>query len=111
MQFDLALYTLCFLAGRKEDVHTLYVGPYKTELTCHSIGRGSHVRIGTAYPASAPMTEDEAATHMQAVMRGNIKRRDIAGLAMPAKSAAARKKTRSAGQAKERDSRTNWGRQ
>ena len=91
VQFDLALYTLCFLAGRKEDVHTLNVGPYKTELTCHSIGHGSHVQIGTAYPACAPMTDEEAATHMQAVIRGKIKRRDIAGLTMPAMSAAARK--------------------
>ena len=54
VQFDLALYTLCFLCG--EDKETVFVGPYKVELTCHKMGHGSHVKIATSYPAPAPMT-------------------------------------------------------
>ena len=61
VQFDLALYTLCFMAGGKENKHTLMVGPYKTEIVCHVMGHGSHMKIGTIYPACAPMTDEEAA--------------------------------------------------
>lgn len=91
VQFDLALYTLFFAAGGGEDKHTLYVGPYKTELTCHRMNRGSHVKIGTSYPACAPMTDDEAATHVQALVRGKFNRRRIGQQVDTAQSAAARK--------------------
>ena len=91
VQFDLALYTLCFMAGGNEDTHTLYVGPYKTEIVCHAMGHGSHVKIGTSYPACAPMTDEEAATHVQALMRGKLHRRGLGHLGVAEQTAAARK--------------------
>ena len=63
------------MAGGKENKHTLMVGPYKTEIVCHAMGHGSHMTIGTIYPACAPMTDEEAAVHLQALVRGKLHRR------------------------------------
>jgi len=43
-EFELALYTLCFFAGR-EDNH-IHVGPYPVNIKCYRLGN----KIGSAFP-------------------------------------------------------------
>ena len=47
-EFEIALFTTCFLAGGEGTAVTL--GPYHVIVKCHKIGRNM---IGTAYPEAA----------------------------------------------------------
>ncbi len=44
-QFEMALYTMCFLSGAEDT--SVVLGPYHVNIKCHRIGRGM---IGTVYP-------------------------------------------------------------
>ena len=48
-EFELALFTMAFLSGH-EDNHCVLAGRYKVNIKCYSYGRGSHRKIGTAFP-------------------------------------------------------------
>lgn len=67
-EFELALYTLCFLNGKEENC--IQLGPYLCNIKCFSFGRGQHVKIGTAFPEALPLTEAQAAIKIQALLRG-----------------------------------------
>lgn len=71
-EFEIALYTLCFFSGNAEN--QVQLGPYKTQITCHKFP--SHPRPGqkqylaTSFPSEVPLDENEAATLIQARVRG-----------------------------------------
>ena len=65
----MALYTLCFLNGQENN--QVQLGPYLCNIKCFSFGRGKDTRIGTAFPEALPLTEVQAATKIQAIMRGS----------------------------------------
>uniref|UniRef100_K3WX75 EndoU domain-containing protein n=1 Tax=Globisporangium ultimum (strain ATCC 200006 / CBS 805.95 / DAOM BR144) TaxID=431595 RepID=K3WX75_GLOUD len=67
-EFELALYTLCFMNG-KENNH-IQLGPYWCNIKCFSFGHGDRVKIGTAFPEALPLTEAQAAVKIQALLRG-----------------------------------------
>lgn len=67
-EFELALYTLCFLNGKEEN--HVQLGPYLCNIKCFSFGRGDRVKIGTAFPEALPLTEAQAAAKIQALIRG-----------------------------------------
>lgn len=67
-EFELALYTLCFLNGKEENV--IQLGPYLCNIKCFSFGRGNNVKIGTSFPEALPLTEAQAAVKIQALLRG-----------------------------------------
>lgn len=47
-EFELALYTLCFLTGHEEN--RVKVGSYDVKVVCHPIQRAGRTYIGTVYP-------------------------------------------------------------
>ena len=71
-EFEIALYTLCFYSGPAEN--QVRLGPYMTQITCHKFP--SHPRPGqkqylaTSFPSEVPLDENEAATLIQARVRG-----------------------------------------
>lgn len=71
-EFEMALYTMCFLNGQEEN-HVL-VGPYHCNIKCFTFGRGNAVKIGSAFPEALPMTQEQAAIKMQAMVRGRQSR-------------------------------------
>lgn len=76
-EFELALYTLCFLNGKEDNV--LQLGPYLVNIKCFSFGRGNNVKIGTAFPEAMPLTEAQAAVKIQALLRGKRARKQHTG--------------------------------
>lgn len=64
----MALYTMCFL-NDQENNH-VQLGPYLCNIKCFSFGRGKDTKIGTAFPEALPLTEAQAATKIQAILRG-----------------------------------------
>lgn len=67
-EFELALYSLCFLNGKEEN--HVQLGPYLCNIKCFSFGRGDRVKIGAAFPEALPLTEAQAAAKIQALLRG-----------------------------------------
>ncbi|CAK4086180.1 unnamed protein product [Aphanomyces euteiches] len=67
-EFEMALYTMCFLNG--EEANEVQLGPYRVIIKCFAIGRGDRAKIGTSFPEACPLTEDQAATKIQARFRG-----------------------------------------
>jgi hypothetical protein len=67
-EFEMALYSMCFLNGQ-ENNH-VQLGPYLCNIKCFTFGRGKDTKIGTAFPEALPLTEAQAATKIQAIMRG-----------------------------------------
>ncbi|KAF0690647.1 Aste57867_17953 [Aphanomyces stellatus] len=67
-EFEMALYTMCFLNGQEEN--EVQLGPYRVIVKCFSIGRGDRAKIGSSFPEALPLTEEQAATKIQAVYRG-----------------------------------------
>ncbi|TYZ56957.1 hypothetical protein PybrP1_010152 [[Pythium] brassicae (nom. inval.)] len=67
-EFELALYSLCFLNGKEDN--PVQLGPYLCNIKCFSFGRGDRVKIGTAFPEALPLTEAQAAAKIQALLRG-----------------------------------------
>ncbi len=74
--FEFALFTLCFLMGQEENL--VQAGPYKVNIKCFKIA-GS--RIGTSFPEAVSFTPDEAASKVQAIVRGRQQRAAISGAA------------------------------
>jgi len=56
-EFELALYTMTFLAGKKENV--MDVGPYMVNIKCYTIRRGHAKHLSTSFPEEHPFTKDE----------------------------------------------------
>jgi len=71
-EFELALYTLCFLFGEREN--NLRLGTYRATIKCFHLGKN----LGTSYPEEAPMDQDEAATRIQSKERARIVRKHYA---------------------------------
>ncbi|KAF0761003.1 hypothetical protein AaE_003484 [Aphanomyces astaci] len=67
-EFEVALYTLCFLNG--DEANEVQLGPYRAIVKCFCIGRGDRAKIGSSFPDACPLTEDQAATKIQAQFRG-----------------------------------------
>ena len=66
---------MCFLNGQ-ENNH-VQLGPYLCNIKCFSFGRGKDAKIGTTYPEALPLTEAQAATKIQSILRGRITRIQI----------------------------------
>lgn len=77
-EFEMALYTLCYLNGQ-EDTQAM-LGSYHCNIKCYSIGRGNHAKIGTAFPERLPMTQDQAAVAIQSNYRGHRTRSKVIAL-------------------------------
>ena len=76
-EFELALYTLCFMCGQEEN--QVILGKYHAIIKCHRIGGDrDSMKIGTSYPEEVPLNEDEAATRIQGKFRQGQKQRSIA---------------------------------
>ncbi|DBA04172.1 TPA: hypothetical protein N0F65_004280, partial [Lagenidium giganteum] len=73
-EFEMALYTLCFLNGQEDNV--VQLGPYSCNIKCYSFGHGDRMKIGTAFPEALPLTEAQAAVKIQASFRGRMARKD-----------------------------------
>mmetsp|Transcript_43157 Transcript_43157/g.101885 ORF Transcript_43157/g.101885 Transcript_43157/m.101885 type:complete len:433 (+) Transcript_43157:109-1407(+) len=71
-EFELALYTLCFLFGTQENYLT--IGPYQALIKCY---HHQNRHLGTSYPEEPPMTKDEAATKIQSKERTRITRKQM----------------------------------
>ncbi|RHY26213.1 hypothetical protein DYB32_007798, partial [Aphanomyces invadans] len=56
-EFEMALYTLCFLNG--EEANEVQLGPYRAIIKCFSIGRGDRAKIGSSFPDACPLTEEQ----------------------------------------------------
>jgi len=56
-EFELALYTMCFLAGKQENV--IDVGPYVVNIKCFTIRRKNVTYLSTSFPEEAEYTEKE----------------------------------------------------
>lgn len=67
-EFEMALYTMCFLNG--EENNHVQLGPYLANIKCFPFGRGKDIKVGTAFPEALPLTEAQAATKIQAILRG-----------------------------------------
>jgi len=67
-EFEFALLTLCFLAGEQENIVT--VGPYRALITCYKFNSRGKTYIGSAFPSEAPLSEEQAASKIQALARG-----------------------------------------
>ncbi|KAL0586478.1 hypothetical protein ABG067_003865 [Albugo candida] len=67
-EFEVALYTLCFLNGNEDNI--VQLGPYNCRIKCFTKKTGNRVRIGAAYPETCPLTKDQAATRIQSSFRG-----------------------------------------
>lgn len=65
----MALYTMCFLNGHEEN--HVQVGPYKCNIKCFTFGRGNNVKVGSAFPEALPLTDEQAAVKLQAMVRGH----------------------------------------
>ncbi|CAI5728119.1 unnamed protein product [Peronospora effusa] len=74
-EFEIALYTMCFLNGQ-ENNH-VQLGPYLCNIKCFSFGRGKDTKIGTTFPEALPLTEAQAAAKIQSILRGRITRSHI----------------------------------
>mmetsp|Transcript_19723 Transcript_19723/g.25492 ORF Transcript_19723/g.25492 Transcript_19723/m.25492 type:complete len:439 (+) Transcript_19723:123-1439(+) len=72
-EFEVALFTMCFLAGSKENI--VECGPYRALITCFSFNSRGRTYIGTVFPSEAPLNEEEAAVKIQSVIRGKQCRR------------------------------------
>jgi|TARA_B110000208_G_scaffold170193_1_gene211540 hypothetical protein len=48
-EFEFALYTMMFMCG--EEKNDVEIGGYKVRVTCYSMGRAPHLKIGTCFPA------------------------------------------------------------
>eukprot|EP00640_Fibrocapsa_japonica_P001075 CAMPEP_0113936370 /NCGR_PEP_ID=MMETSP1339-20121228/3302_1 /TAXON_ID=94617 /ORGANISM="Fibrocapsa japonica" /LENGTH=433 /DNA_ID=CAMNT_0000938829 /DNA_START=51 /DNA_END=1352 /DNA_ORIENTATION=+ /assembly_acc=CAM_ASM_000762 len=68
-EFELSLLTMCFLNGEKDTLVEL--GPYRAQVTAFPFKYRGQNFIGSAFPGTAPMTEDQAARKLQSVTRGN----------------------------------------
>lgn len=71
-EFEVALFTLCFLNGNEDNV--IVLGPYRCNIKCYKFSHGSNVKIGTVFPEAVSMTVNEAATVIQAHARGHLTR-------------------------------------
>jgi poly(U)-specific endoribonuclease len=71
-EFEMALYTLCFVAGDEKNV--VRCGPYRMELTCYKYTSRGKKYIGTSFPSDLPLDENEAASKIQSTYRGNSTR-------------------------------------
>ncbi|KAG7379931.1 hypothetical protein PHYPSEUDO_007989 [Phytophthora pseudosyringae] len=67
-EFEMALYTMCFLNGQENS--NVQLGPYLCNIKCFTFGHGKDTKIGTAFPEALPLTEAQAATKIQAILRG-----------------------------------------
>ena len=63
-EFEIALYSLIFL-GSDKDKTRVTCGDYKVDVTAYKQICGGRQYIGTAFPAEAPLDEDEAASKIQ----------------------------------------------
>ena len=73
-QFELALYTLIFLAGEEKNI--LKCGPYAVEVTAFKYTSHGKNLIGSVFPSVAEgYTPEQAATLIQGVHRGNAVRK------------------------------------
>jgi len=63
-EFELALYTMTWFAS-DEPKNIVTVGPYNVELTAYRQKSRGVDYIGTAFPAEAPLTENEGASRLQ----------------------------------------------
>ncbi|TDH72332.1 uncharacterized protein CCR75_003429 [Bremia lactucae] len=71
-EFEMALYTMCFLNG--EENNHVHLGPYLVNIKCYAFACGKDTKIGTAYPEALPLTEAQAATKIAAILRGHLTR-------------------------------------
>lgn len=71
-EFEIALYTMCFLAGEEKTI--VKCGPYRMELTCYKYTSRGHKYIGTSFPSDMPLDENEAAAKIQSSYRGKSTR-------------------------------------
>ncbi|CEG43062.1 poly-specific endoribonuclease-b-like [Plasmopara halstedii] len=67
-EFEMALYTICFLNG--EENNHVQLGPYLVNIKCFAFGCGKDTKVGTAFPEALPLTEAQAAIKIQAILRG-----------------------------------------
>lgn len=74
-EFEMALYTLCFMNGKEENI--VQLGPYRCNIKCYPFGHGRTAKIGSAFPDTVPMTEEQAAVKIQAHVRGCITRHQV----------------------------------
>jgi len=72
-EFEMALLTLCFLAGEQENV--VQCGPYSALITCYKMHVRGKMLIGSAFPSEAPLSDKDAAVKIQAAARGQQCRR------------------------------------
>mmetsp|Transcript_61511 Transcript_61511/g.109642 ORF Transcript_61511/g.109642 Transcript_61511/m.109642 type:complete len:420 (-) Transcript_61511:22-1281(-) len=56
-EFEMALYTLCFLAGGTDNM--VHVGEYRVNVKCYPMNRYGRTYIGTAYPQAQGWDGDE----------------------------------------------------
>ena len=71
-EFEIALYTMCFMTGDDKTIVTC--GPYRMEITCYKYSNRGKKYIGTAFPGDVPLDQDEAATKIQSSYRGRSAR-------------------------------------
>lgn len=80
-EFEMALYTMCFLNGKEEN--HVQLGPYRCNVKCFSFGHGNNVKIGSSFPEALPMSPEQAATKLQSVVRGRQTRQRMGRPAPP----------------------------
>ena len=56
-EFEMALYTLCFLVGGTDNY--VQVGDYRVNVKCYPMNRYGRTYIGTAYPQAKGWDGDE----------------------------------------------------
>eukprot|EP01039_Chlorochromonas_danica_P003565 gene3565-3904_t len=71
-EFELALYTLCYFMGVEEKV--VQTGPYRVLVTVHRWQSAGKTFLATAFPGEPPLDENEAASRIQAQVRGKQSR-------------------------------------
>lgn len=72
-EFELALYTLInyILAGENKTEIDLKIAFYVVKITCFPWKQGNNTYIATSFPSIPPLSQDEAASKIQARARGN----------------------------------------